>query len=181
MLTSSIFLGLAFWQWRALPASIAPIWNVTSAGARAALWALAAAGFVLAIASTFLTNHFDLFGLRQVWLAARGRPYDPVPFKHARVYRLVRHPLMLGLLIAFWATPTMTWDHALFAIGMTAYIAIGITFEDRDLERTFGESYRRYRREVRAVIPLPRFSSAAKAPTAATTPATTPDRSQDPG
>ena len=126
VLTSSIFLGLAFWQWRALPESIAPIWNVTSAGARAALWALAAAGFVLAIASTFMTNHFDLFGLRQVWLAARGRPYEPAPFKQRAVYRLVRHPLMLGLLIAFWATPTMTWDHALFAVGMTAYIAIGI-------------------------------------------------------
>ena len=177
VLTSSIFLGLAFWQWRALPESIAPIWNLTSAGARGALWALAAAGFVLAIASTFMTNHFDLFGLRQVWLAARGRPYEPVAFKQRAVYRLVRHPLMLGLLIAFWATPTMTWDRALFAIGMTAYIAIGITFEDRDLERTFGESYRRYRREVRAVIPLPRFSSAAKPPTAATTR----DRSQDPG
>ena len=177
VLTSSIFLGLAFWQWRALPESIAPIWNVTSAGPRAALWALAAAGFVLAIASTFMTNHFDLFGLRQVWMAARGRPYEPVPFKQRAVYRLVRHPLMLGLLIAFWATPTMTWDHALFAIGMTAFIAIGITFEERDLERTFGESYRRYRREVRAVIPLPRFISAAKPPT----PAPTRDRSPGPG
>ena len=177
VLTSSIFLGLAFWQWRALPESIAPIWNVTSAGARAALWALAAAGFVLAIASTFMTNHFDLFGLRQVWLAARGRPYEPAPFKQRAVYRLVRHPLMLGLLIAFWATPTMTWDRALFAVGMTVYIGIGIRYEERDLERTFGESYRRYRREVRAVIPLPRFISAAKPPT----PAPTRDRSPGPG
>jgi protein-S-isoprenylcysteine O-methyltransferase Ste14 len=177
VLVASLCLGLAFWQWRALPDSIGPLWNVASAGLRGALWALTAAGFLLAVASTFLTDHFDLFGLRQVWLAARDRPYEPVPFKARALYRLVRHPMMLGLLLVFWAAPTMTWDRALFAIGMTAYIAIGIAFEERDLERTFGESYRRYRREVRAVIPLPlplpRFTSAAK-------PARR-DRSSDPG
>jgi protein-S-isoprenylcysteine O-methyltransferase Ste14 len=175
VLVASLCLGLIFWQWRSLPPSIAPLWNVTSAGARAALWALTAAGFLLAVASTFLTNHFDLFGLRQVWLAARRRPYEPVPFKVRALYRLVRHPMMLGLLIVFWAAPTMTADRALFAVAMTAYIAIGIAFEERDLERTFGDSYRRYRREVRAVIPLPlpRFTSPAK-------PAAT-DRSSDRG
>jgi protein-S-isoprenylcysteine O-methyltransferase Ste14 len=181
VLVASLFLGLAFWQWRALPESIAPIWNVTAAGGRAALWALEAAGFLLAVASTFLTDHFDLFGLRQVWLAARGRPYEPVPFKQRALYRVVRHPMMLGLLIVFWAAPTMAWDRALFAIVMSAYIAIGITFEERDLERTFGESYGRYRREVPAVIPMPpalvRMFRAAKPPT----PAPTSNRSPDPG
>jgi protein-S-isoprenylcysteine O-methyltransferase Ste14 len=164
VLTASVCLGLTFWQWRALPQPVAPLWNVASGGGRAVLWALTAGGFLLAVASTFLTDHFDLFGLRQVWLAVRGRPYEPVPFKARALYRLVRHPMMLGLLVVFWATPTMTWDRALFAIGMTAYIAIGIAFEERDLERTFGESYRRYRREVPALIPLllPRFTSAAK-------------------
>jgi len=151
VLTAGLCLGLTFWQWRALPPQ--PIWNVASTSARTALWTLMAAGSLLALVSTFLTDHFDLFGLRQVWLAARRRPYEPVPFKQRAVYRVVRHPMMLGLLIAFWAAPTMTWDRALFASVMTAYVAIGIRFEERDLERTLGESYRRYRNEVPAVIP----------------------------
>jgi protein-S-isoprenylcysteine O-methyltransferase Ste14 len=171
VLTASLCLGLTFWQWRALPQVL---WNVTSPAVRAALWTLMAAGGALAFVSTCLTNHFDLFGLRQVWLAARGRPYEPVPFRARAVYRVVRHPMMLGLLLAFWAAPTMTWEHALFALVMTAYIVIGIRFEERDLEHTFGESYRRYRREVRAFIPLPlplaRLASARKR-----------DRSQGPG
>ena len=162
VLTASICLGLIFWQWCALPGPIEPIWNVTGAGARAALWALMGVGFVLTLVSTFLTDHFDLFGLRQVWLAARGRAYTPVPFKERILYRLVRHPMMLGLLIVFWATPTMTWDHALLAAGMSVYIRIGIKFEERDLERTFGESYRRYRRDVPALFPLARLIPSRK-------------------
>jgi len=162
VLTASICLGLIFWQWRAWPGPIEPIWNVHAAGARAALWALMALGFLLTLVSTFLTDHFDLFGLRQVWLAARGRAYTPVPFKERILYRLVRHPMMLGLLIVFWATPTMTWDHALLAAGMSVYIRIGIKFEERDLERTFGESYRRYRRDVPALFPLARLIPSRK-------------------
>lgn len=165
VLTASICLGLIFWQWRALPGAIEPIWNVTTAGARAALWTLMGMGFLLALVSTFMTDHFDLFGLRQVWLAARGRAYAPVPFKERILYRLVRHPMMLGLLIVFWATPTMTWDHALLAAGMSAYIAVGIRFEERDLERTFGDSYRQYRRTVPAVFPLARVFASGKRPT----------------
>lgn len=164
VLTTSAVLGLMFWQWRALPQ---PIWNANDAALRAAVWAVTAAGAVLAVASTFLTNHFDLFGLRQVWLAARGHPYTPVPFKQRALYRLVRHPMMLGMLMAFWATPTMTVGHALFAAGMSAYIAIGIRFEERALERNFGDDYRRYRRQVPAVLPfLRRPSSSRAAPTA---------------
>ena len=109
VLTSSIFLGLAFWQWRALPSRSHRSGTRPPRRARRPVGARRGR-LVLAIASTFMTNHFDLFGLRQVWLAARGRPYEPAPFKQRAVYRLVRHPLMLGLLIAFWATPTMTWD-----------------------------------------------------------------------
>lgn len=165
VLVASLCLGLMFWQWRALPQAI---WNLTSPGARTAVWGLTVVGAVLAFVSTFLNNHFDLFGLRQVWLAARGQPHTPVPFKQRVLYRVVRHPMMLGFVIVFWAAPTMTWDRALFAAGMTAYVAIGIRFEERDLERSFGESYRRYRREVPALVPLPRFTSAAKPPTSAT-------------
>jgi protein-S-isoprenylcysteine O-methyltransferase Ste14 len=151
VLIASASLALTYWQWRALPV---PIWNVTDAAARAAVWAITAAGGALIIASTFLTDHFDLFGLRQVWRAARDRPYTPVPFKQRTLYRIVRHPMMLGVLLAFWATPTMSVGHALFAGVMSVYIAIGLRFEERALERQFGDAYRRYRREVPAVIPF---------------------------
>src|SRR6476620_7390840 len=147
VLVASLCLGLTFWQWRALTD---PIWNVTTAGPRTALSALAAGGAALVVWSSFLTSHVYLFGLRQVWLASRGLPYEPVPFRQRAIYRLVRHPMMLGFLIAFWATPTMTWDHALFAAVMSAYIAIGIRLEERELERQFGDAYRRYRGEVPA-------------------------------
>jgi protein-S-isoprenylcysteine O-methyltransferase Ste14 len=166
VLTTGVCLALTFWQWRALPQ---PIWNATGGAARVAVWTLTAVGGVLAIWSTFLTNHFDLFGLRQVWLAARGRPYTPVAFEQHAIYRVVRHPMMLGILLAFWATPTLTAGHALFAAGMSAYIAIGIRFEERGLERRFGDDYRRYRREVPAVLPFSRRASSARsagAPTA---------------
>jgi methanethiol S-methyltransferase len=151
VLTASAGLALTVWQWRALPQSI---WNATDPAARAGVWAVTATGGALIIASTFFTNHFDLFGLRQVWLAARNRPYTPVPFKQRAIYRVVRHPMMLGVLLAFWATPTMTVGHALFAGVMSVYIAIGIRFEERGLERQFGDDYRRYRREVPAVMPF---------------------------
>ena len=154
VLTSSASLGLMYWQWRALPQ---PIWNATSPGVRAAVWSVTAAGAALAVASTFLTSHVDLFGLRQVWLAARDRPYTPVAFKQRVLYRVVRHPMMLGFLLAFWVTPTMSVGHAVLAAGMTAYVAIGIRFEERSLERQFGDEYRRYRRQVPAVIPFLRF------------------------
>ena len=149
-LTASATLALTFWQWRALPQ---PIWTAHHPALRGAILAVALAGALLAVASTFFTDHFDLFGLRQVWLNARGLPYTPVPFKQRAIYSRVRHPMMLGLLLAFWATPAMTWGHALFAAGMSAYIAIGIALEERGLVRSFGADYERYRREVPAVIP----------------------------
>jgi protein-S-isoprenylcysteine O-methyltransferase Ste14 len=151
VLVASLALALIFWQWRALPQ---PIWEVTAPAARAAIWAVAAGGALLTVVSTFLTSHFDLFGLRQVWLAARGRPYTPVPFRQRAVYAVIRHPMMAGMLIAFWATPVMTWGHALFAAVMSAYIAVGVAFEERDLARRFGDDHRRYRAAVPAVFPL---------------------------
>jgi protein-S-isoprenylcysteine O-methyltransferase Ste14 len=150
VLTTSAVLALMFWQWRALPQ---PIWTAHHPVAHAAILVVAFAGTLLAVASTFFTNHFDLFGLRQVWLHARGVPYTPVPFKQRALYGRVRHPLMLGLLLAFWAAPTMSWGHALFAAGMTAYIAIGVALEEKDLARNLGADYQRYRRDVPAIIP----------------------------
>ena len=150
VLTTSVILALMFWQWRALPQ---PIWAAHHPALRGAVLAVAFAGALLAVASTFFTDHFDLFGLRQVWLHARGLPYTPVPFKQRALYSRVRHPMMLGLLLAFWAAPTMTWGHALFAAGMSAYIAIGIALEEKDLARTLGADYERYRRDVPAIIP----------------------------
>lgn len=150
VLTASAILAFTFWQWRALPQ---PLWTVSHPVVRVVVIAVAFAGVLLTVASTFLTDHFDLFGLRQVWLHARDLPYTPVPFKQRAIYNHVRHPMMLGLLLAFWAAPTMTWGHALFTAGMTAYIAIGIALEDRSLALSLGADYERYRRDVPAIIP----------------------------
>jgi protein-S-isoprenylcysteine O-methyltransferase Ste14 len=161
VLTSSLLLGLLFWQWRPIPSVV---WLVTRPVGR---WLLLAAfwlGWVIVLMSTFLIDHFDLFGLRQVYLFASGRPYRPVAFKTPGLYRYVRHPLMTGFLIAFWATPSMTAGHLLFAAAMTAYILIALQFEERDLERFHGERYRAYRRRVGMLLPLPRFGKPGQTP-----------------
>ncbi|HVJ14853.1 MAG TPA: NnrU family protein [Polyangiaceae bacterium] len=153
VLIASLILALVMWQWRALPAVL---WDVQSEPARTLVWALAGAGIALLVASTFLIDHADLFGLRQVWLYARNRPYTPPPFRERWVYKLVRHPLMLGFLVWFWATPTLSVGRLVFALGLTVYIVIGVAFEERDLSRVLGASYQDYRRRVRAFLPLPR-------------------------
>jgi methanethiol S-methyltransferase len=112
------------------------------------------------LASTFMVNHFDLFGLRQVYLAWREKPYTNIGFHIRLLYRLVRHPLMLGFLIAFWAVPTMTAGHLLFAIGMTGYILIAVQLEERDLVAALGDQYRDYRRDVPMLLPRPRGHAA---------------------
>jgi len=153
VLAACASLVLLFWQWRPLPAVV---WEVSSPLAMASLTLLSLLGWATVFAASFMVSHFDLFGLRQVWLRWKNRPYEPVGFRLVGLYRLVRHPLMLGFLIAFWATPTMTLGHLFFALMVTAYIAMGVWFEERDLIAEHGENYLAYKRRVPAVLPLPR-------------------------
>lgn len=154
VLLSSVVLVLLYWQWRTMPAVI---WEVGMPAGRLALWVLFWAGWAIALASTFMISHFDLFGLRQVYLAWRATPYTDLDFHVRFFYRLVRHPLMLGFVIAFWAVPTMTAGHLLFSIGMTGYILVATQFEERDLVAALGNQYRDYRREVPMLVPLARL------------------------
>jgi protein-S-isoprenylcysteine O-methyltransferase Ste14 len=149
VLASSLALLLLFWQWRPLGGVV---WDVQDPRGRGLLHAAFVFGWLLVLVTTFLINHFDLFGLRQVWLHLRGRPYTPLPFTTPGPYRLVRHPLYVGWLFAFWATPTMTVTHLLFAGVTTAYILLAIRLEERDLVAAHPE-YAAYRRRVPMLIP----------------------------
>ena len=151
VLCASLALLLLFWQWR--PIGI-QIWSIEHPAVRTALWLLFAAGWSTVLVVTFLINHFDLFGLRQVWLPLIGRPYTRVPFRTPLPYRYVRHPLYLGFLLAFWMTPAMTVAHLLFAIATTAYIVLAIQFEERDLVAEYGAHYEAYRRAVPMLVPV---------------------------
>ena len=150
VLCASLALLLLFWQWR--PIGI-EIWSVENAAARVAIWTLFATGWATVLIVTFLINHFDLFGLRQVWLPLIGRPYTRVPFRTPLPYRFVRHPLYVGFLLAFWMTPTMTLAHLVFALATTAYIVLAIQFEERDLVAEHGAAYEDYRRQVPMLVP----------------------------
>ena len=138
------------------------IWDVRAPAARTALWVLFGAGWVLIPLVSLLINHFDLFGTRQVWLHFRGRPYSYLPFRTPGLYRFIRHPLYAGWAIAFWATPTMSAGHLLFAAGMTLYMLLAIPFEERDLVAVHGSSYERYRGEVPALLPRLRPGAGAR-------------------
>jgi len=153
VLAASLLLGLTFWQWRPMPTLV---WQVETPVARVLLTGLCVLGWGIMFYSSFLIDHFDLFGLRQVFLYLRGKPYSHPPLKMVSLYRLVRHPLMLGLLLAFWFTPTMTQGHLLFAAVTTAYIFLGIQIEERDLLRFLGDDYRRYRSETSMIVPMRR-------------------------
>jgi protein-S-isoprenylcysteine O-methyltransferase Ste14 len=153
VLFSSLALILMFWLWQPLGGVV---WSVEDPLGRIILRVLFAFGWGLVLFSTFLINHFDLFGLRQVWLYLRGRPYTTLRFGTPGPYRLVRHPLYVGWLFAFWSTPTMTLAHLLFSIATTAYILLAIQFEERDLAREHGEAYESYRRSVPMLIPFSR-------------------------
>lgn len=150
VLAASLALIVLFWQWRPMPQVI---WSAESTAAQAALWGLMLAGFGIVLLSTFVIDHFDLFGLRQVWLGLIGRAYRHPPFQVTYFYKFIRHPIYLGLLLGIWGTPRMTLGHLLFAIGMSGYILIGIQYEERDLEMFLGEDYRRYKQRVPMLIP----------------------------
>lgn len=152
VLAATGVLALLIWQWRPLPGTV---WTVD---ASAGVWALESvfwAGWAVLLASTWLIDHFELFGLRQAWAFAAGRRFTPPDFKTPALYRVVRHPLYLGFIMAFWATPHMTWGHLLFSGAATGYIFIGILLEERDLVAHFGERYRRYQHTVPMIVPLP--------------------------
>jgi len=152
VLFASLALLLLYWQWRPIPS---PIWTVTDRTGVALLNALFWLGWALAVGSTFLIDHFELFGLSQVFARAFNRPEPAPQFKTPVFYRYVRHPIYLGFLFAFWATPAMTGGHLLFALATTGYLLIGIYFEERDLIHQFGEQYRRYRTQVGMLLPKP--------------------------
>jgi protein-S-isoprenylcysteine O-methyltransferase Ste14 len=150
VLCASLALILLMAAWR--PLGIV-IWTVEEPFARAVLLTFFAAGWATVLIVTFLINHFDLFGLRQVWLPLVGRPYTRVSFRTPLPYRYVRHPLYLGFLFAFWMAPTMTLAHLVFAIATTAYIVLAIQFEERDLVLEHGAAYETYRRRVPMLLP----------------------------
>jgi protein-S-isoprenylcysteine O-methyltransferase Ste14 len=153
VLAASSILLVTFWQWRPLPQIV---WSVEHPAAVWGLSALSLLGWGIVLVSSFMVSHFDLFGLRQVWLNFVGRPYTPVGFRLVGLYRLVRHPLMLGFLIAFWATWRMSVGHLFFAVMTTLYIFMGTWLEERDLVAEHGDAYRSYRRSVRGLVPLPK-------------------------
>ena len=150
VLASSLALILLFWQWRPIGGVV---WDVESPIGRAALFAVFGLGWTTVLVTTFLINHFDLFGLRQVWFYLRGEPYRPLGFVTPGPYRHIRHPLYVGWFMAFWATPTMTAAHLLFALATTGYILIAIWFEERDLVDAHGEAYADYRRRTPMFVP----------------------------
>ena len=151
VLLSSLALLLLFSRWEPIGGII---WSVENPTGRLILLSLFAFGWLLVLIATFLINHFDLFGLRQVWLYLQGRPYSTLPFSTPALYRVVRHPLYVGWLLTFWMTPTMTIAHLLFSVATTAYIVMAIQFEERDLIVSHGERYRQYRSMVPMLIPF---------------------------
>jgi protein-S-isoprenylcysteine O-methyltransferase Ste14 len=150
VLLASLVLMVMFWQWRPIPALV---WSASSTLGVAIGWAVFAAGFGLVLLSTFLIDHFDLFGLKQVWRQFTDRPAASAHFVTPLVYKLVRHPLYLGFLLAFWAGPTMSVGHLLFAAAMSAYILVAIQLEERDLVRQLGNRYAAYREQVPMLVP----------------------------
>jgi len=153
VLLSSLALVLLFWQWQPMTDVL---WNVENTVGRYILWTLFFLGWAMVLVSTFLINHFDLFGLRQVYLYHRGKEYTDLNFKTRFLYKIVRHPIMLGFIIAFWATPLMTVGHLVFAIATTAYILIAIQLEERDIVSAHGAAYEEYREQVSMILPIPK-------------------------
>jgi methanethiol S-methyltransferase len=153
VLFASLTLLFLFWQWQPLPGTF---WHISNPVGRIVVFVIYGGGWVIVGASTFLIDHGDLFGLRQVYMRWQSQQYIPIDFKTPTLYRLVRHPLMAGFLVVFWATPHMTWGHLCFAITMTGYILVGVHLEERDLLARYGVAYQHYQHQVRLLFPLPK-------------------------
>lgn len=151
VLFASMAMALMFWQWRPMGGTV---WHVSDPAGRLTLWTLYGAGWLLLLVATFLINHFDLFGLRQVYLHLMGQPYTGLPFRTPGLYKHVRHPIYVAWLCIFWATPEMTTAHLVFALATTGYILMAIPWEERDLIRAHGEAYRLYREQVPKLVPF---------------------------
>ena len=158
VLLASVILLLLFWQWRPIPGVV---WDAGSTMLGTLLLGLSGVGWLIVLLSTFMINHFELFGLRQVTMYFQRRPEPPMPFVTRGLYKIVRHPIMLGFLVAFWATPTMTLGHLMFAVITTAYILVALQLEEHDLLEAYGPTYERYRRDTSMLIPLPKGTSKA--------------------
>lgn len=156
VMISNLLVALLMWQWQPM---VGVIWNVEHPAGASVLWGLFGIGWVMIVLTSFVINHFDLFGSRQVYLHLRGMEYTPLEFKAKWIYKYIRHPLMLGWIIAFWSTPQMSAGHLVFAVGTTVYILIAIQFEERDLVKYHGEDYENYRRKVSMLIPLKKKSN----------------------
>ncbi|KAF3984350.1 MAG: hypothetical protein HFP81_02530 [Methylococcales symbiont of Hymedesmia sp. n. MRB-2018] len=150
VLVSDITLAIFMYYWQPMEGIV---WQVEDSMTVTVLWSLFAFGWVLLFAATFLTNHFDLFGLRQTWLYFVKKTYTDVTFAEKLVYRWIRHPMMLGFMIAFWALPTMTVGHLVFSIGMSVYVLIGIHFEEKGLAKSLGQTYMDYQKRTSKIIP----------------------------
>jgi protein-S-isoprenylcysteine O-methyltransferase Ste14 len=160
VLTASLLLGLAFWQWQPVPASI---WRVSGEPWALLFWVACGAGWLVAVAATFMVDHLGFLGLRQAgWRAGPDARAGESAFAERWLYRWVRHPMMLGLVVAFWATPAMTAGHLFFAMAGTGYILVGVRFEERDLRRQFGDVYRDYAGRVPALVPAVRSGQARR-------------------
>ena len=154
VLASTLALMLLLWQWRPLPQTVWELSGIPATVLSITFWM----GWVLLLSSSFLINHFELFGLQQVWGYFRKKNYGPAKFRLPILYRVVRHPLYLGFIIAFWSAPTMTVGHLVFSLATTAYIFLGIHLEERDLVAEHGQAYRDYRDRVPMIVPFTKAS-----------------------